>query len=154
MDAESIEDLVKGLENFGGIFDSSQLQNVKILDSPVSLIVNTGGHWIAIYIDGKTVEIMDSLGLISCQNIDKHLCRFICAHIRGKTFLASPKLQSNSSSDCGKFAISFIYYRSLTSQSLKNFLTIFSENFQTNSKVIEEIFQTIQKIMTNFSLKM
>ena len=153
MDAGKIESLVSGLENFGGIFDADQLQNVKILDLPVSLVINYDGHWISVYIDEKNFEIMDSLGLSSNKNIDKNLRRFICAHFRGKQFIATPKLQSNDSIDCGKFAVSFIIFRSLTSQSLKTFSSLFTENFHKNSKIVDEIFQTIQKIMTKFSVR-
>ena len=154
MDAESIEDLVKGLENFGGIFDAKQLQNVKILDLPISLIINTHGHWISVYMDETNFEVMDSLGLTADKNLDKNIRRFICAHLRGKRFIATPKLQSDNSSDCGKFSVSFIFYRSITSQSLKNFVSIFSENFAENSKIVEEIFTTIKKILTKFSVRL
>ena len=151
MDAESIENLVSGLENFGGIFDADQLDRVKILDLPVSLIINNDGHWLSIYIDQKSFEIMDSLGLTACKNIDKKLCRFICAHSYGKHFIATPKIQSDTSKSCGKFATSFLYFRTITSKNLKTFSTIFSQDFAENEKILDEIFQTIQKIHLKFS---
>ena len=153
MDAAKIEAIVKGMENFGGIFDAHQLADVKILDLPISLIVNTGEHWISIYIDKENFEIMDSVGLAAEENFDKHLCRFICAHLYGKKFTATPKLQNDNSSICGKFAVTFIFYRAFTSKSLKAFTSIFSENFEENEKILEEIFKTITKLSTEFSRK-
>ena len=75
MDAKNINALVKKLPNFGGIFDASQLDKVKILGLPVSLIVNANEHWLGIYLDSENMEIMDSLGELqnSMKNLEKGL---------------------------------------------------------------------------------
>ena len=151
MDARKIEKIVSGLENFGGIFDAKQLDRIKIVDLPVSLIIHNDGHWLSIYIDRKHFEIMDSLGLASSANLDTHLCRFICAHVCGKTFYATPQLQPDNAKSCGKFAAAFLYFRTVTSKDLKMFSSIFSQDFAKNEKIMEEIFETIEKIVSDFS---
>ena len=150
MNAESVNAVLKGVSNFGGIFDVQQLENVKILSLPVTLIVNDKQHWIAISIDEEKIEIMDSIGQINNENLNIHLCRFLCAHAKGKNFIASPKLQSENSEDCGKYVISFIIYKSLTQKSLRHFLSIFTENFRKNSKNISKIFETVKRLIAQF----
>ena len=150
MDAESVNVVLKGVSNFGGIFDVEQLENVKILSLPVMLIVNDKQHWIAISIDEEKIEIMDSIGQINKENLNIHLCRFLCAHAKGKNLIASPRLQSKNSEDCGKYVISFIIYKALTQKSLRNFLSIFTENFRKNSKNISKIFETVKRLIAQF----
>ena len=143
MDAEKIDGVLKGMTNFGGIFDDNQLESVKILSLPVMLIVNCNQHWISLYIDEKVLEVMDSIGLVKDEKVNPHLCRFLCAHMAGKDFVATPKLQRDGSEVCGKFAVSFLVYKSLTQKPLKKFLTVFSRDYSRNSRNISEIFQTI-----------
>ena len=50
MDAKEAQDILENVPNFGGIFSADQLQNVKILDLPVMLLVLDDGHWISIFI--------------------------------------------------------------------------------------------------------
>ena len=150
MDAESVNAVLNGVSNFGGIFDVEQLENVKILSLPVMLIVHDKQHWIAISIDEEKIEIMDSIGQINNRNLNIHLCRFICAHAKGKSLVVTPQLQSKNSEDCGKYVISFIIYKSLTQKSLQNFVSIFTENFRKNSKNISRIFETVKKLIAQF----
>ena len=146
MDAEDINTIVKDLPNFGGIFDDFQLENVKILSLPVMLVINSKEHWISIFIGKEILEIMDSSGVIKDKKINQHLCRFLCAQMTGKKFHATPQLQTVDSSDCGKYATSFLTFKALTDQSLQSFASIFSKNFTQNAKIIQEIFYTIKKL--------
>ena len=146
MDAEKINALVKDLPNFGGIFDANQLDRVKILGLPVLLILNVNEHWLGIYLDRKTLEIMDSLGELRNPMKNKELCRFVCAHLLGKKFFSTPPLQSENSSDCGKFVVSFLWYRALSGNSLIKFSEIFDRNLKNNSDKISEIFKTVKTI--------
>ena len=150
MDAEKLNAVLRGVNNFGGIFDEKQLEGVKIMSLPVMLIINSGEHWIGIYLDEKTIEIMDSIGAILCKNLNSQLCRFICAHMKGKKLVASPRLQSENSSDCGKYVVSFFIFKSLTQKSLKSFLGIFSQDYEKNSKNISKIFDTVQNLIKKF----
>ena len=146
MDAEKINALVRNLPNFGGIFDAGQLDRVKILGLPVMLVVNTNSHWLGIYIDISTIEIMDSLGELQKSMESKELCRFVCAHLLGKKFLSTPQLQSETSDECGKYAVAFLWYRALTDKSLLDFASVFDKNFANNSVKISKIFDTVTSI--------
>ena len=145
MDAKSAEKIVKNLENFGGIFSSDQLENVKILDLPVSLLILDGGHWISVFIGDKSLEIMDSAGFTTNQKSNKHLLRFLCAHSYGKELTSTPQLQEEDSSDCGKYAITFLCVRAVAGLHLKNFSKIFSHDFDENSKIIDDLFDTVKQ---------
>ena len=149
MDAKSAHDIIKNLENFGGVFTADQLKDVKILGLPVMLLILDSGHWISLYMDEKNLEIMDSEGFMVDESFNKHLCRFLCAHSYGKTLTVTPKLQNESSSDCGKYATSFLFYRAVTGQSLKTFAAMFSKDYEENSQNIEKIYKTIQDIRSN-----
>ena len=147
MDAEKLNGILKGISNFGGIYDANQLERVKILSLPVMLVINSENHWIGVYLDEHDMEVMDSLGLIKNNNLNRHLCRFLCAHMQGKNFFATPQLQSNDSEDCGKYVISFLIFKAFTQKSLKEFSSVFSSNFEENSQNISTIYKTIKKLL-------
>ena len=150
MDAEKMNAVLSGVSDFGGIFDESQLDDVKIMSLPVMLVINSTEHWIGIFIDKETIEVMDSIGLVSIKNLNPKLCRFLCAHMKGKTFIASPKLQADDSEECGKYVISFLIFKALTQKPLSYFLSIFSKNLAENSKIISKIFKTIINLYSKF----
>ena len=145
MDAKSAEKIVKNLENFGGIFSADQLENVKILDLPVSLLILDDGHWISVFIGERSLEIMDSAGFTTNEKSNKHLLRFLCAHSYGKELTITPQLQKEDSSDCGKYATTFLCVRTVAAVHLKNFAKLFSDDFDENSKIIDEIFATVKQ---------
>ena len=146
MDAKSAEKIVGNLENFGGIFSADQLENVKILDLPVSLLVLDNHHWISIFIHKKSLEIMDSAGFTTDESTSKHLLRFLCAHSYGKTITSTPQLQDENSSDCGKYATTFLCAKTYADISLNTFAKLFSDNFDKNSKIINDLFNLVCKL--------
>ena len=146
--AKSAEEILKNFEHFGGIFYADQLENVKVLDLPVSLLILDDGHWISIFIDERSLEVMDSAGFTTNEKSNKHLLRFLCAHSYGKALTGTPQLQDDNSSDCGKYAISFLCARTFTHLQLKDFAKLFSNDFEKNSKIIGDIFNTVQKIFS------
>ena len=150
MDGAEINELVKSLPDFGGIFDASKLDRVKILDLPVMLIINIENHWLGLRIEKSKLEIIDSLGEIETFAKNKILCRFICAHLLGKKLIVSPKLQSDDSKDCGKYVLSFLWFSALTGKSLTYFLKLFNSDYTRNSKNITIIFQTVKKIADSY----
>jgi hypothetical protein len=146
MDANEIEKIVSGLKNFGGIFKLDQLKNLKILSYPVSLIINIDNHWISIYFSDTQVEIMDSLGYFNNKKTDKILCELLRLHIKHKHFLITPLLQNPNSDTCAKFCICFLFYKTLTNNSLCKFCTNFSPDLNSNDDVITDIFKTVLKL--------
>ena len=146
MDAGTVEKYVKNLPHFGGIFYADQLDRVKILSFPVSFIIFENEHWSSLYLDIDSIEIMDSAGLMPSEDINEKLKNFICALMPGKDFLATPQLQSDKSEACGKYSISFLYYRTLTGKDLSQFCEIFSADYAKNEIQIENIFQEIRNL--------
>ena len=145
MDAENVEKLMNGLNDFGGIYSLNQLRHIKILSFPVSFVVLTYGHWISIYITNDTVEIMDSAGYLNSENMHKSLKKFLRVHINHKKFTVTPKLQSDESSSCALYACVFIYYRTLTGKSLCDFCEIFTSDTSLNCTIIKELYSEIWK---------
>ena len=135
------------LENFGGIFRLSQLKHVKILSFPVSLIILLDDHWISIYLSNKSIEIMDSAGILNDKYMPKSLRRFLRVHIYSKRFSITPQLQKYGSSVCGKFASVFIYYKTITGRSLCEFSKIFTSDFDINCLIINNIFDHIKLLI-------
>ena len=146
MDGEEIEGVVRRIPDFGGVFDASKMDRVKILSLPIMLIININNHWLGLRIEKSKLEIMDSLGNIDNFLSNPKLCCFICAHLLGKKLIATPKLQSDDSTDCGKYVVCFFWFSVLTGKSLKDFLKLFNSDFKTNSLNISKIFQTVKKI--------
>jgi hypothetical protein len=146
MDANEIEKIISGLINFGGIFELHQLKNIKILSYPVSLIINLDAHWISVFVSETKLEIMDSLGYFQNENIDKILCELLALHIKHKNFTISPLLQNPNSDTCAKFSICFLFYKTLTGNSLCKFCANFSSDLNLNDDIINEIFETVLKI--------
>lgn len=142
IDAGTIEALVRNLKNFGGIFEVDQLDDVKIVSFPVGLIILDREHWLAIYIDDKTVEIMDSLG-VKPENLPVKLCRFLRGQLVGRRLSATPQLQSTDSNCCGLYALCFLFYRVNTNFSLCDFSEIFTSDFHLNCIIIKYFFSTI-----------
>ena len=149
LSAGEIELLVKNMDNFAGIFSLSQLKNVKIIGVPVGFIVNANQHWISVYISDYSVEIMDSLGYLAGKNVHLNLINMLCCHIYGKELLVTPKLQADASDNCGKFAVSFLYFRILSRHNLERFASVFSQDYDENSVRINEIFKTVEKLSCN-----
>lgn len=140
MDAENVERYTKNIPHFGGIFDIEQLQNVKIISYPVTLILHDHGHWLGIFMSKHRVEIMDSLGYLNKSRINKYLLKLLQVHIYNKKFFISPTLQSKQSSSCALYAISFLYYRTNTHQSICQFCKIFTNDRNLNCVIIYRIF--------------
>ena len=98
---------MRKMKTYGGMFRASDLDKLVICSVPVTIIVHTDDHWMAVYISSKTVEVMDSLGL--CRtNINKKIINFICSQIQSKSFYVTPKLQTNDSTLCALYCILFV----------------------------------------------
>ena len=111
MDAGSVEESVKNLEHFGGIFNVNQLKNVKIISYPVAFIINSDKHWIAIYLSKTVLEICDSSGYLQNKKLDSKLQKLLRIHMTDKQFFATPRLQNETSANCGLYCICFLFLR-------------------------------------------
>ena len=87
-------------------------------------------HWIALYINNKTVTYFDSFGV---EHIPKEIKKFIDnKNIIGNTF----RIQAYDSIMCGYFCIGFIDFM-LKGNNLTDFTNLFSpNNFKKNDDII------------------
>ena len=139
--AGEIEKLTRNLKHFGGIFSVDQLDDLKIVSYPVGIIILDRKHWIAVFIDEKSVEVMDSLGL-EAEKIPVKLCRFLRGQLVGRTLSATPQLQSSGSNCCGLYALCFLFVR-VNNISLCDFVKIFTSDLELNCIIIKYFFNTI-----------
>jgi hypothetical protein len=135
--------LVRNFDNFGGIFELSQLSQIKLVSLPISLIVLIDRHWISMYVTENTLELMDSAGFLRFAVKHKEFRNFLCPLIRFKKFKVSPQLQTDGSKSCGLYAVIFLYLRTFTDISLCNFCNSFTTDFVTNDKLVNKIYDVI-----------
>ena len=95
---------------------------------------DTGTHWIALYVNNKTVTYFDSFGV---ENIPKEIKKFI----NNKNIIANIfRLQAYDSVLCGCFYIGFINYMFM-GKSLTDYTNLFSLNyFKKNDDLILNYF--------------
>ena len=80
-----------------------------------------GTHWIALYVNNKTVTYFDSFGV---EHISKEIKKFI----KNKNIIANIfRIQAYDSTMCGYFCIGFIDFM-FNGNSLIDFTNIFSPN--------------------------
>ena len=95
--------------------------------------------------DENTIEIMDSNGFMSTLESNKYLCEFISVQSLGKTIYATPRLQSKTSSSCGKFTLAYLFFRTRCGRSLCKFAQAFGYNLGENEKRINSFFKLLEK---------
>ena len=141
---------MKGTNFFLGVFSSNELKRLKILKFPSIFIVNIAeeqiltGHWIAIRIDQKSVEIFDSLGF-SYNNWgmrSPHLKLFVDKYRVTHKIFSTPVLQPLNSYTCGYYCLFYVLFRKSSSfRALTNF---FSKNLKLNDeRVLDAVFRKI-----------
>ena len=122
------------IPNFLGCFAQNELSCITINSLPLSLIVNfdtsssRGSHWIALYIDKRSVEVFDTLGfqMNRWPSFPSHLIKFICQLSHTRQLLISSEIQPNGSTFCGFYCLYFIRARqNRTFNSILNRFSIF-----------------------------
>ena len=89
-----------------------------------------GTHWIALYVNNKTLAYFDSFGI---EHIPKEVKRFIINKSKISNIF---RIQAYDSVMCGYFCISFINYIFM-GKSLTNYTNLFSpNNFKKNENII------------------
>lgn len=138
---------------FKGCFAADKLP--KRFKKPALFVVNTqearfsGEHWVTIYVgeDGKC-EFFDSLG--SPPLVPDHI-NFIKTHCTKTCVYNNKPVQGPFSSNCGKFASSYLLFKSRR-KSMLYFLKLFSStDHMLNDRIIEEIFNVNFKSNSNTS---
>lgn len=99
-----------------GVFAADQLP-MRVPSSPCGLVVNTdnytqpGTHWLAFFVQNKTVECFDSYGQPP-GSYNPLLSLWIQRHARSVR-LSSTRLQSDFSNVCGLYCVYFLHQRLL-----------------------------------------
>ena len=95
-----------------------------------------GTHWVALYVNNKTVTYFDSFGV---EHISKEIIKFI----GNKNIIANIfRIQAYDSIMCGYFCIGFIDFK-FNGNSLTDFTNLFSPNdFRRNDDLILNYFLT------------
>ena len=97
---------------------------------------DVGTHWVALYVNNKTVTYFDSFGV---EHITKEIEKFI----GNKSILTNIfRMQAYDSIMCGYFCIGFINFM-FNGNNLTDFTNLFSPNhFKRNSNIIFNYFLT------------
>ena len=124
---------------FNGVYSRDNLPD-KIKDGAYVINLDEysdiGTHWIALYVNNKTVTYFDSFGV---EPIPKEIKKFI----NNKNTIANIfRIQACDSVICGYFCIGFIDYV-FQSKSLTDFTNLLSpNNFKKNDDIILNYFLT------------
>ena len=143
MDAGTAETLLQDLPNFVGIYFARDLDKLAVLDFPSAFLIFHEQHWIALFIDTDLLEIFDPLGFITNKTLDS-LHHFLKIQLNKKILHCSPRIQSANSSNCGKFAVCYLYWRLDCQKTLTSFLELFSRDQIANSDIIDSLFDLIK----------
>ena len=134
------------------MFSSDELPRLKLYRFPCFLIINIAeqkflmGHWLALRISQKSVEIFDSLGFSSKNwGRESHFIEaFIDNYRVTHKILTSPVLQPLNSYTCGYYCVFFVLFRSKFS--FKTLTNKFSTNYKLNDdRVLNSVFRKINQ---------
>ena len=142
-----IQEYYQNEPRFNGVFSRDNLPNSNIrpkgLGSAVkhgAYVINLdeyhdiGTHWVALYVNNKTVTYFDSFGV---EHIPKEIMKFIT---RKKIITNIYRIQAYDSIMCGYFCIGFINFM-FNGKSLTDYTNLFSPNdFKKNDDIFLKYF--------------
>ena len=142
LNGKFLEKIMSKRPNFIGVYPQDFLNGIKITKLPISLIVNidmsnqSGSHWIAIYINQKTVEVYDSLDLNTkyWQRKPRFLYKFLSRFRKTHKYRLTPRLQSENSQLCGFFCLFFLLYRK--KYNFEKCLSVFTSHLSSNENIL------------------
>ena len=125
------------IQDLMGVFSRDNLPNtIKNGASVINLdeYHDIGTHWVALYVNNKTVTYFDSFGV---EHIPKEIMKFF----DNKNIITNIfRTQAYDSIMCGYFCIGFINFM-FNDNSLTNFSNLFSPNdFKKNNDIILNYF--------------
>jgi hypothetical protein len=141
LDTNDINYILTNTRNFIGCFAQDELFNLRIVNFPISLIVNLqdsglpGSHWVALYISHTTVEIFDSLGFQPnlWPNYPYFLIEFLQIFSFKHRYKLSPVIQPLSKY-CALYSIYFVLFRPY--YTFLSCLGTFSNNVKENDDIV------------------
>lgn len=143
MDENQINKYLRKIEKYQGSFASDELNEISIKTFPEYVIVNLdsrsggGNHWIALAIYENSVYICDPLGGIKPDiALPTELINFLHVLLTSRKLYMTKQLQPLRSDTCALYCIKFILCMSETN-SFKNFLRLFTNDYQQNEVIIK-----------------
>ena len=129
-----IEEFYQNKPRFNGVFSRDNLPNTIINGAYVINLGeyrDIGTHWVALYVNNKTVTYFDSFGV---EHIPKEIIKFIgneqssSAKPRNKNIITNIfRIQTYDSIMCGYFCIGFINFM-FNGNRLTDYINLFSPN--------------------------
>ena len=149
IDSSTLSYCLNHVYSFIGTFAQNELNNLKNVQIPFSLVVNvdysdqSGSHWLCIYISRQGVEIFDSLGFDPrfYSTSTKFIINFIEKYSFNRCLLISPILQPASSTLCGLYCIYFILFRQF--YTFEQCLSRFGSNQKRNDERLLYLFNNL-----------
>ena len=142
-----IQEYYQNESRFNGVFSRDNLPySIKNGAYVINLdkYRNIGTHWVALYVNNKTVTYFDSFGV---EHIPKEIIKFIgneqssSAKARNKNIITNIyRIQAYDSIICGYFCIGFINFM-FNGNSLTDYTCVFSPNdLKKNDDIILKYF--------------
>ena len=138
MNGQMLEDLLKSLEMFAGVFSRNTLP--KKVPYPCALVCNTdkasgsGEHWVAIYLDSKKRgEYFDSYGL---WPLYKEIESFMNKNCMFWTY-NKKTLQGPTSRVCGHYCTMYLRCKA-HGHCMQDIIQFFGSDLNDNDKMVKE----------------
>ena len=139
-----ITSLLKCSDSFLGCYAENELSFT--ISFPLYFIVNTdrsdmaGSHWLAIGIFKDNVEIFDPLGfdIFNWSRVPSHLLNFLHRLSVSRKITVLKRVQSDSSTLCGFYAIFYVLFRPLNS--FKTLEKLFDSDLDKNDYSLINLF--------------
>ena len=149
---------LKCVPNFLGVYAEDETANLTFNSFPSFIIVNldkramSGSHWISVGIFRNKLEIFDSLGfqVFNWPRLPLILFQFFHRLSVSRSIKISKRIQSDSSSLCGFYAIFYVLVRQHSSFS--NLQSAFHTNTLSNDKLLLKYFLYIFKFLIYFRI--
>lgn len=144
--ASEIQDKLKNVENFLGVFARDELPTFTQI-FPQSLVANTdkqdeiGSHWICIFIDQNgNGEYFDSFGL---PPLNFEFINYLENNTTNNFDWNKLTLQCTTCVTCGEYCCAYVLLRS-AGISKVDFIKMFTTNQYNNDIIIKNIFNSIK----------
>lgn len=141
MDGENVVKFGVRISCFLGVFSVKHLKKMSVFKSRTCLIIIEKSHAIAVRFESSKVEVFDPLGLQNSESLNSFFS-FLKRHLPCKKLILNTKVQANTSTQCAKFCLAFLYLRN-HGYSFNKFLELFSENFKENDLIIRKLFANL-----------
>ena len=133
---EELNDKLKTVHNYIGIIKISDLDKITFNDMPVTFVIHYNNHWIAIYLDRKNLEIMDSTHTV-LETMPLQFINFIYNN-QHKSIRVNPILQSTRTNVCGLYCVYFVISKS-KNMNFSSIVSTFTDDVRLNDYIVGQL---------------